>query len=141
MKCVNTTALVRKPKCSIDAVALFDTLLIALMLTYTGSRFVLAPGVAVDLESLPEVKNITSSVPDADASVLNANGKNMIIYDAHIYTIDSFKKRMSGAGKVKEGSVLLVKAQKNVDAQTLVDIFKAARDGGFKQVQLAAQNR
>lgn len=139
MKLVNTSAQVRKQDARISSAALFDTLLIALMFTLLGSRFIVAPGMGIDLSSeiLPSVDAIDKSVIDSDLNVLNAQGNSMLIYDGAIYNLESFKRQMQNSKQ--DGGVLLIKADRSLDTQTLMSICKAARDGGFSKVQIAAR--
>ena len=139
MRDINTSALVRKADASIDCVALFDILLIALMLTLVGSRFVLAPGLSMENAPLPSISASNGAVTDAELSVLSAKSPSMIIYDGAIFNMAGLFKKM-GDNKVRNPhAVLLVKADKNVTAQTIIDIASAAKSAGFKRIQLAAK--
>lgn len=139
MKPVNVSSQVRRPSASIDAAALFNILLIALMFTLLGSRFIVAPGLSLELDSLPAADVSGGALTDADICVLSAKGNSMLIYDGAIYNIATFAKKMESSKAARKNAVLLVKADKNVDAQTLVDISLAAKKGGFERIQIAAK--
>lgn len=102
MNLVNTTAKVRRQDISVDCAALFDILLIALMMTLLGSKFVAATGLGISFggggeSGLPKMGNPDSAVANSDMNVLSARGDSMLIFDGAIYTIDSFRKSFSRA--------------------------------------------
>ena len=81
---------------------------------------------------------VIAAVVDGDLSVLNAKGNTMIIFDGAIFNAESFSKKMHSQKAGTHRGVLLIKADKNVDTQTLLDICSAARAGGFEKIHLAA---
>lgn len=137
---VDTSSKVRRERITLCSAALVDILLIALMFTLLGSKFILAPGFALEFEGnkLPTSKSPDAAVVDGDLSVLNAKGNTMIIFDGAIFNTESFAKKMRSHKAGTKGGVLLIKADKNVDTQTLLDICAAARAGGFGKIHLAA---
>lgn len=143
MNLVNTTAKVRKQEISVDAVALFDILLIALMMTLIGSKFVAATGLQVGLNSyadnLPQMQSPEKAVATTDIDVLSARGDSMLIFDGTIYNIDSFRRSFAKPKKgVSRGSIL-IKSDKNLSVQTLMEICEAAKSAGFKNAIIAAK--
>ena len=140
MRDINTSALVRKADASIDCVALFDILLIALMLTLVGSRFVLAPGLSMENAPLPSISASNGAVTDAELSVLSAKSPSMIIYDGKIQTLESFL-RLMGHRKppAPRPETLLIKTDKRVDSQTLLSICEAAKKGGYSKILIATR--
>lgn len=144
MNLVNTTAKVRRQDISVDCAALFDILLIALMMTLLGSKFVAATGLGISFggggeSGLPKMGNPDSAVANSDMNVLSARGDSMLIFDGAIYTIDSFCKSFSRAGKPARRGTLLIKADKNLAVQTLVEICEAAKSAGFENAIIAAE--
>lgn len=135
---VNVFSKIEKETLSLSAPALFDALLLALMLSLASSKFVLAPGMSADLGddfalpsiSAPEYANASESL-----SVLTAKGNSMIIFDGSIFTPDTFAANMK---KSRRGGVLLIKADKNISVQELIKIAQAAKAGGFERVHIAA---
>ena len=139
MTIVDTSSKVRKERITLCSAALFDVLLIALMFVMLASKFVLAPGFTIDVdkESLPSAKSPDASIVNDDLSVLNAKGNSMIIFDGAIFNTETFAKKMDLNKSAKSRGTLLIKADKNVDTQTLLDICAAARNGGFEKIHLA----
>lgn len=136
---VNIAAKVRKERVAVSSAALADGALIMLLVMLASSRFVLAPGFSIDAGAkLPDAAAPDAALADSAIDVLNAKGKSMIIYDGEIFGVKTFAQKMSAKGAGKRNAVLLVKADKNVDAQTLLDICAAARAGGYKRIHLAA---
>ncbi len=141
MTIVNTSSKVRKERITISSAALFDAALIALLLTMVTSKFILASGYSIDINrhSLPTASSPDATLADDAIDVLNAKGNSMIIFDGSIFNVSSFAREMNKANHKKYRNTLLIKADKNVDAQTLLDICSAARKGGFKKVHLATK--
>jgi len=138
---VDVSSKVRRERISLSSAALFDALLIALIFLGLTSKFVLAPGFSIDLSSanIPVCATFDNVIVDEDLTVLNAKSGSMIIFDGAIFTPESFAKRMASYSRGKDRGVLLLKIDKNVDAQTLIDICNAAKIGGFKKIQIAAE--
>ena len=135
---VNVFAKVPKESFFISSAALLDILLIAMMLILTASKFVLAPGMSMELggkNSLPETSAPDYAGVDSDLSVLTAEGNSMLIFDGSIYNADGLSKAMKSSPR--RGGVLLVKADKNTSLQTLVDVAEIAKSGGFKTIHIA----
>lgn len=141
MKLVNLTSRLNSSESFLNAAALFDVLLIALMFTLVSSRFVLAPGMSIQLASLDKkAAEEDLAIVDADLSVLNAKSNTMLIFDGAVYTPETFKMQMKKAATEKTNgrNVLLIKADKSVDAQMLLEICRVAKQGGFSRVHIAA---
>lgn len=142
MKLVNLTSRLHSQENFLDAAALFDVLLIALMFVLLSSRFVLAPGTNIELAELgaPADSRYLSAI-DADLTVLNAKSDSMLIFNGAVYTPETFAKQMQfdGLKKTYKGGVLLVKADKTVSSQRLMNICSLAKIGGFSRVQIAAK--
>lgn len=140
MTIVNTSARVRKTEISIDPVALFDVLLIALIMSLASSKFILSPGMGIDIDSdsLPKIPAVDSALTDEDICVVNASGKSMLIFEGEIFAIPALRKHFEATKASRKNSILLIKTEKTLDTQTLLEICSAAKSGGFKRVQIAA---
>ena len=143
MNLVNTTSRVRKQEVSLDAVALFDILLIALMMTLLGSSFIAATGLGISFggaeSSLPRMASPDEVIADSDVDVLSARGDSMLIFAGAIYSMDTFKRTFTSGAKPKHRGTLLIKADKNLAVQTLIEICEAAKAAGFKNAIIAAE--
>lgn len=139
MRIVDTSSKVRKERISVSSAALADGVLIALMLMLVCSKFILATGHSIDLtQQLPTAKSAEKIIADTSIDVLNAKGNSMIIFDGSIFNPQSFARKMANTKADNSArNVLLIKADKNVDTQTLLNICASAKKGGFKKVHLA----
>ncbi len=138
----------KKLDVGLEFAPLFDVLLIALMFTLLGSGFITAPGFGVDLSApetseealkLPETapgKPLPGVTVDEYVSVLNIRGKSMIIFQGHIYSVETFEQAMKS---FKGHGTLLVKMDKSVDAQTFLRVCQLAKEAGFERAQMAAK--
>ncbi len=139
---VNVFSKIPKERVSISAPAIFDILLIALMFSLVSSKFVLAPGLSISMapdEALPTMANPEQAIANSDLSVLTAKGNSMLIFDGSIYDKHSLSRKMKSL-KNKNG-VLLIKADKNLTVQSLIEIAEIAKTGGFKQIHIATKQQ
>lgn len=139
MRIVDTSSKVRKERISVSSAALADGILIALMFVLLTSKFILATGHSIDLsQELPTTSSSDAAIADASIDVLTAKANSMIIFDGAIFNPQSFARTMLDTkSKNKFREILLIKADKNVDTQTLLNICISAKKGGFKKVHIA----
>ncbi len=121
---------------NVGAVALFFVLL--------GSRFVLAPGVAIQVGQAPgllELPDASTAAPGAASVVVSYRRDNMVIFEGGIYDLNDLRRPMEAYAKKHAGAVLLVRVDRQVTTQGLLKLFDLARAAGFSQVQIAAEPR
>lgn len=125
------------PDNRMDIAPLLDVLLIAFFFSLLGSRFILAPGVQIELPSVSASE--ISGVPTA--AVLTIRSDNMLLFEGHIHTIGSFEAAMRTyfGDKGLADAVLLVKPSKDVSMQTFLYVCEIARRAGFAKVHIAAE--
>lgn len=137
----------------IEAVPLFNVLLIVVLLTLTGSRFIFAPGVPVVLDDgdaasvagTPAMRLPRSGVPLRGAetsSVLTVKSDAMFIFDGHIYENleEVFSTKSSSAPAAGTRGVLLIKLDRAVSVQGLFRIAELAGKAGFSSLQIAGES-
>ncbi len=139
---INIMSKVNKDGFTLSVFAIFDVLLIALMFFMLSSKYILASGVMLDLNTgivLPEASKSTVGGVFADdsISVLNVRGKGMIFFDGKVFNEEAFAREMKNYKP--RGEILLVKADVGVSAQTLLNISMLAKEAGFKSIQIAAK--
>ena len=138
---VNVFSKIPKEEFFISPSALLDILLIALMLIMTASKFVLAPGMTMEVGGgenvLPDTNAPDFAGVDSDLSVLTMEGSSMLIFDGSIYNMRSLERKMKNFKR--GGDVLLIKADKHMPIQSLIDIAEIAKKGGFKKIHIAAK--
>lgn len=143
----------RDPDSRIGVVPLASVLLVAFFLFAMTSKYVFAPGLAVDLSgdgvnaaaapartegfALP----VFSGAPDGKitTSIITVRNESMFIFDGRIFR--SVNAALPPAPRLKAGSrgVLLARMDKNTSIQVLFELAEAARDAGFSAIQIAGE--
>lgn len=131
------------PPRDFNAVAWVNVGLIVLFFSLLGSRFVLATGVLVGVGEagvieLPSVDPASMSTA-ATPVVVSYRRDNVILFDGGMYSLTELRKHMEVYAKSNPGSVLLVRADKQVSNQALSDLYVMAGSVGFRNVLLAAE--
>ncbi|HEY0862923.1 MAG TPA: biopolymer transporter ExbD [Lacunisphaera sp.] len=131
------------PPRDLNAVAWVNVGLIVLFFSLLGSRFVLATGVLVEVGEagaieLPSV-NPASASTAATSVVVSYRRDNVILFEGGMYSLAELRRHMQAYTKNNPGSVMLVRADKQVSNQALADLFAMAGAVGFKNVLLAAE--
>lgn len=131
------------PPRDFNAVAWVNVGLIVLFFSLLGSRFVLATGVLVGVGEagaieLPSVDPASASTT-ATSVVVSYRRDNVILFEGGMYSLAELRKHMEVYTKNNPGSVMLVRADKQVSNQALADLFAMAGAVGFKNVLLAAE--
>ena len=115
-----------------------DICLIGLFAAVFGSKFVMAPGIAVQL---PEVVEPKSSI-SARLHVLTVDeveGKEMIIFQERLLNLKTFAKLLEENGPVAAGTDLLVRADAKVSWQTLSSLIEAAEKGRYSHIKFSTE--
>ncbi|MDR1173175.1 MAG: biopolymer transporter ExbD [Puniceicoccales bacterium] len=102
-----------------------------------NSRFILSPGVEIELPS--------SKAPEAKKTigVVTIQSEKFIIFNGDIFTIDSLKHGMKKyldakcAAKGDEDLVLLIRPDRSLPSDVLLKICEIAKDAGYANVQIA----
>lgn len=120
------------PPRDFTAVAWVNAGVIALFFTLLGSRFVLAPGMLVEL---PTVDPAFASA-EMTSVVVTYRRDNVLLFqeDGGMYTLAELEKRLTAYARNNPGSVLLVRADKQVSQQALVDLGAIAAKAGFTRM-------
>jgi biopolymer transport protein ExbD len=131
------------PPRDFNAVAWVNVGLIVLFFSLLGSRFVLATGVLVGVGEtgvieLPTV-NPASASTAATSVVVSYRRDNVILFEGGMYSLGELRRHMEAYTRDNPGSVMLVRADKQVSNQALADLFAMAGAVGFKHVLLAAE--
>lgn len=127
-----------RPKMKLDLIPVLDLVTIALLISLLFTRFVMVPGVRVDLPD----SELRMPHNDAAVSVLTIGNKGMLYFDGSVYEQGSieraFKRHFEGL-EDEVDAVLLVKAEGSMQLQVFLDLCRMAQVAGFKQVQLAGE--
>ena len=126
------------PPIKLDMVPVLDLLVIALLFSLLFTRFVMVPGVRVDLPD-SELQMQPSNLPVA---VLTIGNRGMLFFDGAVFELNSiergFQKHIEAVPS--QDVVLLVKTEGSMDLQLFLKLCRMAQDAGFVQVQIAGEH-
>lgn len=124
---------------NLNPVALIDVGLIALMFVILGSRFILAPGIGMDIGGKPELPESTGQqLPGVPVvKVMTIKDLSAILYQGRFYTLGDLEQIAQSQSAPVESGILLVRMNRNVAVDTLFRVSDWARDVGFDAVQIA----
>jgi biopolymer transport protein ExbD len=133
----------------LDFFAWVNVGVIMLFFGLLGSRFVLAPGLPIDVASgtelvLPQVGTAINSAAPASVVVSYRRGgldprEDVILFEGGKYTLPELQKHMESYAKQHPGAVMLVRADRQVSMQAVLNLCEMARRVGFANVLLAAE--
>ena len=126
----------KKPEMKIDLIPVLDLLVIALLVSLLFTRFVMLPGVRVDLPATDlRMPHATSAV-----SVLTIENQGMLFYEGSVYELGTIERAFRSYVEGATGrAVLLVKAQADMELDEFLDLCRMAQEAGFSQVQIAGK--
>ncbi|MAS65091.1 MAG: hypothetical protein CL815_07715 [Coraliomargarita sp.] len=127
----------KRPDFRLDLIAIVDLLVIALLVSLLFTRFVVFPGVRVDLPSTSFRMYHTS----AKVSVLTIENEGMLFYQGRVYEISALERAFSDYIKLHPAgtAVLLIKPQAGMQLDRFLHLCEIAQLAGFGQVQIAGQ--
>lgn len=128
----------KRPSIKLDFVPVMDLLVIALLFGLLFTRFVMVPGIRVDLPD-SEMQMQPSTVPVA---VLTIGNRGMLFFDGSVYEIDTINRGFRQRVEDMPGRdvVLLIKTQGSMDLQLFMKLCRMAQVAGFIQVQIAGEH-
>ena len=123
-------------KAGFDPVPILDMLVLALLLSLLFTRYLIFPGVRVDL---PKTE-LSIQQEASRVVVLTIANNGMLFFKGGVYRQNSIEKafRQYFAGGQSEATVLLLKTRASMDIQQFLDLCQMAQEGGFSEVQIAA---
>jgi biopolymer transport protein ExbD len=126
----------KRPEWKVDLIPLLDLIVIALLFSLLFTRFVMVPGVRVDLPA----SDLRIQFNHADVAVLTIGNNGMLYFSGNVYgqkTIaTAFKNYL--AQLPDRQAVLLIKAQADFNLESFLELCGMAQSAGFTQVQIAA---
>lgn len=131
-------AQLKRPPIKLDAVPVLDLLVIALLFGLLFTRFVMVPGVQVDLPD-SEMQIQPSHLPVA---VLTIGNRGMLFFDGAVFELSSIGRGFKRYNEEMPGQevVLLVKTEGSMDLQLFLKLCRMAQEAGFVQVQIAGEH-
>ncbi|MGB0793125.1 MAG: ExbD/TolR family protein [Opitutales bacterium] len=130
---------VRQPKFKLDVIPVLDLLTLALLMSLLFTRFVISPGVRVDLPQT-DLRMQHSAVP---VCVLTIENEGMLFYEGRVYELSTIERAFADyiARQEEEAPVLLIKPQAKMELAGFLDLCRMAQEAGFSQVQIAGQKK
>jgi len=121
----------------LDFVPVLDIVVIAMLFSLLFTRFVVIPGVRVDLPAT-ELRMQHSQQPVA---VLTISHNGMLFFNGGVYETESIVSGFEEYVRTASRSdlVLLIKAEASLDLQSFLQLCHLAEQVGFVQVQLAGR--
>lgn len=123
------------PPRDFTAVAWVNAGVIVLFFSLLGSRFILAPGLLIELPKADPAS--IAAVPTS--TVINYSRDNVIMFEGGIYTLAELRTRLAGYAKQHPGAVMQVNADKQVSAQAVTDLGGLVTSFGFEYVLMGAE--
>ena len=127
----------KRPDFRLDLIPILDLLVIALLVSLLFTRFVVFPGVRVDLPST----NFRVYHSSAKVSVLTIENEGMLFYQGRVYEIGALERAFADYIKLHPTgtAVLLIKPQAGMQLDSFLHLCEIAQSAGFGQVQIAGQ--
>lgn len=132
---------VSRPPRDLDVFFWVNVGVLALFFTLLGSRFVLAPGVAVGWSgaaSLPQADRLAEQAAGPTV-VVSYRSESVILFEDGIYSQTDLRRPMEAYIKKHPGSVILLRMDGQASVQAFIDVSKIAGELGYANVVLAAE--
>ncbi len=131
------------PPRDLDFFAWVNVGLIVLFFGLLGSRFVLVSGIPIGVEGdanlvLPAVAGAMQNAAPASV-VVSCRRDNVILFEGGMYTLADLRRHMRSYVEKHPGAVMLVRIDRQVSTQSLLDLCEMAREVGFANVVVAAE--
>jgi len=125
----------KRPEIKIDAIPVLDLLVLALLISLLFTRFVMLPGVRVNL---PET-DLRMQHDAAGVAVLTIGNGGVLFFDGGVYEEGSVEQafRRHLEDRTDQNAVLLVKAEASMKLQIFLNLCRMAQSAGFAEVQIA----
>ncbi len=129
------------PPRDFDVVFWVNVGVICLFFALLGSRFVLAPGLAVGVNQAAELElpRVASAEQGTTSVVVSFRRDNMILFEGGIYEFASFRSVLQRYAEARPGASMLVRVDKQVSMQGFLELCDLAREAGFSNVLVAAE--
>jgi biopolymer transport protein ExbD len=115
----------------VEVAALLNVILLLGMLVFSSSRFVLQPGVRVQLPAAPFLDGVVYG-----SRVLNLSQEGLVFFNDERMDLD----RLEGAlARISDEAPLLIEADEGTPYGRLIDVYTMAVRAGVREVVLATR--
>ena len=121
-----------------ETVPFINVALLGLFFVLLSSRFVLAPGISLDL---PAVEGTPRDLAAATRvlTLSESEGAEMLIFEGRMCTLESFQQLLEARPGAFQEEVLLVRADHDVSLQLLAKVWELSAQAGFSRILLAGE--
>ena len=125
----------KRPEIKVDIIPVLDLMVLALLISLLFTRFVMLPGVRVNL---PET-DLRMQHDASEVAVLTIGNEGMLFFAGSVYEHGSIERafRTYLEDSDEQASILLVKAEASMELQLFLDLCRMAQVAGFDEVQIA----
>lgn len=125
-----------KPSFTLDTIPFLNIIVIGFFFCLLGSKFLMAPGLSVDLPYSP----VSSIHNEPIHQVLTLKLHNQIFFQGKIYTLQTIEQALSTSlhNQLSSPSTLLIKMDKNISVEDLLRLCEIATSAGYAKVHVAA---
>jgi biopolymer transport protein ExbD len=134
------------PPRDLDFVAWVNVVVIVLFFGLLGSRFILSPGVGVQIGDarpvldLPTAGSAASGATSASV-VVSYRRDNVILFEGGMYSLADLRKQLEGYVRNNPSPVMLLRMDKQVTMQAFFDFTDMAKEVGFINVFVATESQ
>lgn len=134
-------AKVTPPPRDMDVFFWVTAALIVLLFSLQGSRYIVAPGVPIQLGQDPQLvlPNAAGTRLGGASVVISYRRDNMILFEGGVYDLGSLRPVLLEYAKKHPGTSLLVQMDKQVSMQGFFDLQDVAVKAGFVHMFVAAE--
>jgi len=127
----------KQPKIRMEFIPVLDLIVLALLISLLFTRFVMLPGVSIQL---PETE-LRMQHDRSELAVLTMGNQGMLFFAGRVYEHASIERAFQRyfVDRTKSKAVLLIKAEASIDLQLFLDLCSMAQSAGFDQVQIAGE--
>lgn len=127
----------KQPSRRFEAVPLLDIFFIVIFFSLLSSKFVLSPGLTIDLPRAesPAMAGVAAS------AVLTVRSGEMLLFRGRILSLETLKPALMQELAERAETNLLINFDRGVSVQTLFSVAELAREAGVGRVQLAFEPR
>ena len=129
----------KKSSGALDFIPFIDLIVVGLFVSLMFTRFVVLPGVKVDLPAT----DMRMRHSGATMAVLTIGANQMLFFDNGVYEAATIGRSFADfVEKNDRGAlVLLIKVQSSMDVQAFLQLVELAQGAGFSEVQIVGQKK
>lgn len=129
-------AKIKSPSIKLEWIAFLNVLCIAFFLSLLSSKYLFAPGLNIELPKSSQNQLIGKTT----AAILSVNESNLIFFEGNIYSIENIEVPLTTyiSNLTNTDPILLIKASRKTEVNTLFALCTIAQKAGFSSIQLAS---